>query len=213
MKWCLRLRLVVGCVGMWMLMYCTLPPQTTTPTTSCGKGYVRTSTGCVLSSSLCAPACSTDQRCVEQRCVPRFSPDSEIECAIPCDRGFVCDKNTGACVAVQGCEPACQDGFQCLEGNCVLRSVCDPPCPQLGFVCNQGLCEKTCTPACPEGERCLSGICSGQIREPQVQEPREEDVQEKTNAKEMQGEKVEEMTVESGDAGELVIEGKNEEKG
>ncbi len=131
----------------------------------CGPGYTYTSNGCVKSSLHCVPSCSADQICKEVNgkptCVDRTaikSNEQPIDCTVDCGPGQVC--SNGKCVSVP-CKEKCKEGYICARGQCVLREECNPPCPQFGFVCVKGLCEKLCVPACDakKHEVCIQGVC------------------------------------------------------
>ncbi|MEM1007892.1 MAG: putative metal-binding motif-containing protein [Myxococcota bacterium] len=125
----------------------------------CGEGFTKTSTGCQRTQNLCTPACPADEKCVDQKCVPRYPVSNGIDCVVPCGVGFVCNRDTGACVSAGKCPKPCGPGTSCVQGKCVLRATCNPPCPQIGFICDNGLCQKVCTPSCTNGEECISGVC------------------------------------------------------
>lgn len=131
----------------------------------CGEGYEYTATGCVPQEIYCDPACTSDEICRKEgdttKCVARVPLETNqqpIECTIACNPGEVCQE--GRCVSVP-CNPACKAGYICSRGECVLREECNPPCPQFGFVCVEGACEKICVPACDAkaGMQCIQGVC------------------------------------------------------
>ncbi|MEM1007574.1 MAG: putative metal-binding motif-containing protein [Myxococcota bacterium] len=150
---------LVVCCGGLVDCTCSGGISDSNPTNICGTGYVRTSRGCVLATELCSPACSADKRCVEGKCVERSPSGGTVGCTRPCEAGFVCDADTGSCVVAGQCPQPCGADSFCVQGQCVLRRSCNPPCPQLGYLCDQGQCKKICTPSCTEGQVCLDGIC------------------------------------------------------
>ncbi|MBK07240.1 MAG: hypothetical protein CL920_06635 [Deltaproteobacteria bacterium] len=130
---------------------------------TCGPGYEYTaSQGCVKTELFCDPACLTDEICKvvdgKPKCELRVEEGNKqpIECTIACQEGEICDN--GKCISLP-CKETCKDGFICSRGQCVLREECIPPCPQFGYVCDEGVCQKICVPACGDGERCNEGIC------------------------------------------------------
>lgn len=136
------------------------------PTTECGKGftYSLTEQRCVPEANFnCNPACDSDHRCVEGKCLPRL-PDSPDEgqlqkCAITCADGQICEN--GRCVQ-SPCLGGCKNpGEVCVNGVCSPTSECIPPCPQTGFVCVTGICKRLCPATCPTGTQCSEerGVC------------------------------------------------------
>ncbi|MCB9641287.1 MAG: putative metal-binding motif-containing protein [Myxococcales bacterium] len=150
------LRFSLLTMGFWAFNCAII---TDPPVQNCGPGYTLTSTGCQLTAAICSPDCSADQKCVDGKCVDRFPDSNNIACATPCEPGYVCDETLGRCVSIEGCKSACPQGYTCFRGSCVLRVECNPPCPQLGYICDNGLCARICAPECASGEECKDGVC------------------------------------------------------
>ena len=143
-------------LGLWMINCAIVDPKVVQ---QCGAGFTQTSDGCKLTASLCTPPCPSDETCREGKCVARYPDSQSIACATPCEPGTFCDERVGRCVSIEGCPNACPQGYTCFRGSCVLRTECNPPCPQIGYVCQNGLCERICAPECASGQVCVNGVC------------------------------------------------------
>lgn len=128
----------------------------------CGPGYVynQEASACFPEAGICNPKCNSDEKCIDNKCVPRLEPDPPVtlECAVTCGDNEICEK--GQCVPAP-CNPPCQSGFTCSNGICSPTAECNPPCLQTGYVCVNGLCEAICPKNCADqpGTECIRGVC------------------------------------------------------
>lgn len=112
------------------------------------------------SSTICKPACSQGQSCVNGKCVSTCNP--------PCSQGETCIN--GTCVSPP-CNPPCNANEHCVSGVCITppcpAGTCggsqNCPCPQ-GQICNPNTNE-CCEPSCPVNS-CGSDGCGGTCKCP-----------------------------------------------